>query len=297
MKKKVSWYPLVLLGEILGVKETLGKEMRYDYLSHSLKVFSSKKTDEEIWEFYQWRRECYKNAKLFAVFILLFLAVMSYVLGDSFFFTFGASCFFLLVYGVVAIGVKPERKYAYLWDDKTLFMEFLKWNKAEFFEAEKFEQYINLDQVTIVKNEPDFYESIQILKNKENAFNSVPLKEVIRFFDVMRKNSDHSEELKRVQISDEDFIRFIKARFVDKSTAELNIELSEGDKSHIKVLFYNFYVYSTKYFGEPKKGKAKSYMELYLYSFKLFEKIDYTNFNDGFALDFSSAVQRFNKMN
>lgn len=122
--------------------------------------------------------------------------------------------FFLIVYGAIAVLVKAERNYAYLWDDKDLFMEFLKLNRSESFEPINFDRYLEINQDVPVQREPNFQEELLMLKTKVNAFNSVQLERVIDFFDVMWEKADYPKELKCVQISDEDFLRFIKARFV-----------------------------------------------------------------------------------
>lgn len=83
MKKVLNSYPLILLGEILGAKETLSKKNRYVYLARSFKVLSSEKTDEEIWNFYQWRKDSYRNIRLFTSFIFTFFTIMAYILSNS----------------------------------------------------------------------------------------------------------------------------------------------------------------------------------------------------------------------
>jgi hypothetical protein len=299
MKKLLNSYPLVLLGETIGSKETLSKGVRYKLLSLCLKVLSTVKTDEEIWEFYQWRKNGYKNIRLFTVFMIVFLLIMSYILFGSLIVTISAGMVSLVVYVFIAATVKVERNYAYLWDDKALFMEFLKLNKSELFNPEKFDQHVGRDKVKLKKNELDFYEELLILKNQTNAFNSVPMENVIQYFDIMRENTDYPEKLKQVQISDKDFIRFIKARFVDNSKTLLNIAHIKGNKSSIKALFYNFYVFSTTLYGEAKTDTQPSYVELYLYSFREFDKLNYSNFSDGLtdsAIAFRKAIREFTKM-
>jgi hypothetical protein len=299
MKKLLNSYPLVLLGETIGSKETLSKGVRYKLLSLCLKVFSTVKTDEEIWEFYQWRKNGYKNIRSFTVFMIVFLLIMSYILFGTLIVTISAGMVFLVVYGFIAATVKVERNYAYLWDDKALFMEFLKLNKSELFNSEKFDQHVRRDKVELKKNELDFHEELLILKTQTNTFNSVPMENVIQYFDIMRENTDHPENLKQVQISDKDFIRFIKARFVDNSKAFLNIAHIKGNKSSIKTLFYNFYVLSTTLYGEAKTDTQPRYVELYLYSFREFDKLNYSNFSDGLtesAYAFRKAIRDFTKM-
>ncbi|PRY52632.1 hypothetical protein B0I27_10598 [Arcticibacter pallidicorallinus] len=299
MKKLLNSYPLVLFGETIGSKETLSKGVRYKLLSLCLKVLSTVKTDEEIWEFYQWRKNVYKNIRLFTVFMIFFLLIMTYILSSSLIAAVSAGFVFLLVYGFIAATVKVERKYAYLWDDKDLFMEFLKLNKSELFNPEEFDQHVRRDKVELKKNELDFDEELLILKNQTNTFNSVPMENVIQYFDIMRENTDHPEKLKQVQISDKDFIRFIKARFVDNSKIHLDIAHIKGNKSSIKALFYNFYVLSTTLYGEAKTDTQPSYVELYLYSFSEFDKLNYSNFSDALtepALAFRKAIRDFTKM-
>lgn len=299
MKRILNSYPLVLFGETIGAKETLSEKNRYKLLSICLKVLSTVKSDEEIWEFYQWRKNGYKNIRLFTSFMLVFLLIMTYILSGSLILTISVGFAFLVVYGFIAASVKVERTYAYLWDDKTLFMKFLKLNRSELFNPEKFDQLVRREKVEPKKSELDFQEELSILKTESNAFNSVPMEMVIRYFDIMRENADYPQELKCVQISDKDFMRFIKARFVDNSKDSLNIAHIKGNKSNIKALFYNFYLLSTSHYGEPKTDNQPTYIELYLHSFKEFEKSNYNNFSDGLtvsALAFSKAIQGFNKM-
>lgn len=298
MKNTLNSYTMMWLGEAMGAKELLSREKRYLNLSQSFKVLATNKTDEEIWDFYQWRKNSYKSIRLFTSFLLTFFIIMAFILTGDGIVVFSVGLPLLIVYGFIAVTVKPERKYAYLWDNKTLFMEFLKFNRTESFNPKNFDQYLEVNKDAEVHLEPNIQDELQILNNETNKFNSVKMESVISFFAVMRENSDFPVELKCVQIADADFIRFIKARFVDNSDDELNIELIQGDKSHIKALFHNFYIYSTTYNGETKKGTAKRYMGLYLYSFQVFEKLDYTNFSDGLpkTLDFTSEIKRFNKM-
>lgn len=237
MKNIFNSYPLVLLGETIGAKETLSKEKRYENLSRSFKVLSTGKTDEEIWEFYQWRKISYGRIRLFASFILIFLTFMAFILTGAWIAVISVGLPFLVVYGFIGVTVKPERKYAHLWDNKSLFMEFLKLNRTESFNPINFDQYLGFNKDALVYQEPNFQEELRILKNETNRFNSVKMETVIHFFDIMRENADYPEELKCVQISDKDFIRFIKARFVDKSDLKLDIEGGKKNKSNIKALF------------------------------------------------------------
>src|SRR5690606_25418373 len=103
-------------------------------------------------------------------------------------------------------------------------------------------------------------------------------KEVISFFRVMIADDALPDNLQKVQLSKADFVRFIQARFINNSDELLDIELVKGDKNHVKVLFHVFYSYCTDYLGELKMSKASLYSKLYLYSFKLFQKLDYSNF-------------------
>ena len=296
MTKLFYSFSLVLLGEAIGAKETLNKENRYIHLSKSFRVLSSKKSDEEIWDFYQWRKRGYNNIRLFLSFIFGFFTIIAYVMSNSWIIAVSAGLVFLILYGAVSVIVKAERRYRSLWDDKATFMEFLKLNKSDLFDPIRFDQYLEFKKPKQLQYEPDFNELLLMLKNETNRFNSVGIERVLEFFDIMRENAQHPEELKCVQISDKDFISIMQARFVDNSNVRLDIELIKGDKSHIKALFYNFYVYSTKYNGEAKKGKAEGYSDLYLHSFRLFEQLDYTNFNDRLAWDFGQAIKSYNKM-
>jgi hypothetical protein len=293
MKRFINSYPMVLLGEAIGGKETLTKEKRYIHLSQSFKVFSSNKSDEGIWDFYQTRRDYYKNIRIFTSFILAFLIIMSFVLSNSFIIAISVFFVSLIVYGFIGLSIKAERNYKYLWDDKSLFMEFLKLNRTETFNPINFDQYVELNKDKVVHQEPSFEEELRILKSETNRFNSLKMETVIDFFDIMRENSTNSKIFKKVQISDIDFIRFIKERFVNNSNSQLNIKMVKGDKNHIKTLFYNFYALSTQCYKEPKKNKAHLFMDLYLKSFSIFEKADYTNFKRRFAPKYSEQIQKF----
>src|SRR5690606_34596065 len=128
--------------ETIGAKETLSKEKRYEKLSRSFKVLSSEKTDEEIWEFYQWRKNSYRSIRLFTSFLLMFFIIMGYILTGHWVVALSIGLPSLFFYGFIAVTVKPERKYAYLWDNKELFMEFLKLNRTDSFNPKNFDQYV-----------------------------------------------------------------------------------------------------------------------------------------------------------
>lgn len=289
-----SHYSMIILGEIIGAKEFLSKENRYRSLSRNLKILSERKTDEEIIVFFKKRAIIYKQIKVFSGFFVSFLILMSYTLSGSFLFTLGVSLVLLVVYGVLAVTIKAERNYSYLWDNETLFLHFIKLNKSSVFVPQNFDELNPLNsKVDVVEDTLSFEEECMLLSKQKNAFNGLEMEVVIRFFKIMVLDDSQPDQLQKVIIRSEDFIRFIKARFIDNSDEYLHIKLERGDKSHIKALVHKFYTFGCEFYGQRKKGEAKQYIDLYLLSFSIFDKQDYTNFNDGLALDYSQAISQY----
>src|SRR5690606_29059378 len=128
-------------------------------------------------------------------------------------------------------------------------------------------------------NTLSFEEEIKVLEKESNRFNSVPMDKIVAFFRVMVDDSLGISCSKRVLISEKDFIRFLKHRFVNNDREILDIELINGDKSSIKALFYVFYNdFSSKLYENSKKGKADTYKSLYSRSFAYISPSDKNNF-------------------
>lgn len=77
----------------------------------------------------------------------------------------------------------------------------------------------------------------------------------------------------------------------------LLIKLTKGDKNHVKALIHCFFNYSHELYGEKKHGQAKKYADLYLKSFDVFNSVDYTNFSDNLALDYSKDIKDYGIIN
>src|SRR5690606_42024101 len=101
------------------------------------------------------------------------------------------------------------------------------------------------------------------------------------------------ENLQKVTMQTEYFIRIIKARLIDNSNQILLIKLTKAHKNHVKALIHCFFNYSHELYGEKKHGQAKKYADLYLKSFDVFDRVDYTNFSDNLALDYSKDIKDY----
>ncbi len=289
-------YPMVIAREIIGAKETLSKHKRYAALSKSVEILSRRMTDTEIIRFYRKRSMLYRQVKIFSGYMAVFIVIMSYLMSGSFFVTLAFTACVLFIYGCIAAIVNAERKHSHIWDNRILFSEFIKLNKSEVFNPTKFDDYVAESTTEPIFDKVDFENELEMLAKEKNNFNSLEIKEVISFFRVMIADDALPDNLQKVQLSKADFVRFIQARFINNSDELLDIELVKGDKNHVKVLFHVFYSYCTDYLGELKMSKASLYSKLYLYSFKLFQKLDYSNFKEQLARDYSNDLRRFFKM-
>ena len=120
---------------------------------------------------------------------------------------------------------------------------------------------------------------IQSLMCCENNFNLLPMRNVILFFDPLRLRSACDQKLKKFGWTDEQFITFIVSRFVDKDGTDLNLSLNtKANKSFASTFFHQFYVYSTRTTGEPKRNRLKNYYTLLSSTFCEFEKEKTDNF-------------------
>lgn len=294
MKISKLRYILTLANESIGAYELVPRSKRYLKLSQSLKVMSNYMTDSQILSFYTNRSVIYKQIKVFTGFFISFLVLMGYILTGSWFFALSIALTLLVMYGFIAIFVKAERKYSDLWDDRELFSNFIKLNQSAVFEPENFDVIVNADNESeMVEEGLSFEDECNLLSKQENKFNKMDMRAVVNFFKITVIDSGCPNELQKVAMQPEDLIRFIKTRFIDNSDDKLHIKLINGDKSHVKALFHRFYTYSNQYYGEKKKSQAKRYSDLYLNSFDLFDKVDYSNFSDALALDYSRDIKEF----
>lgn len=124
-----------------------------------------------------------------------------------------------------------------------------------------------------------FEARIQSLMCCENNFNLLPMRNVILFFDPLRLRSDCNQKLKKFGLTDEQFIAFIVSRFVEKDGSDLNLSLNkDANKGFATTFFHQFYVYSTRITGEPKRNGLKKYYILLSSTFCEFKKEKTDNF-------------------
>lgn len=297
MNKIRLQYILTLVNEGIGAYELVPRHKRYVKLSQSLKLMSIYMSDRQILSFYKKRRVIYKQIKAFTGFFLLFLVLMSYILSGSWFLAFSVSLILLVIYGVIAICVQAERKFSYLWDDSELFSYFIKLNHSAVFEPENFDVIVKADDESEMGEEKlSFEDECHLLSKQKNKFNKMDMQVVINYFKITVIDNSIPENLQKVTMQPEDFIRFIKARFIDNSNEILLIKLTKGDKNHVKALIHCFFNYSHELYGEKKHGQAKKYADLYLKSFDVFDRVDYTNFSDNLALDYSKDIKDYLRM-
>lgn len=297
MKISILRYILTLANESIGAYELVPRNKRYLKLSQSLKVMSNYMTDRQILSFYTDRSVIYKQIKVFTGFFISFLIFMSYILTGYWLFALSIALILLVMYGFIAVFVKAERKYSDLWDDRELFSNFIKLNQSAVFDPESFDVIVKADdESAMVEEKLSFEDECHLLSKQENKFNKMDMQAVVNFFKITVTDDRFPKELQKVTIQPEDFIRFIKTRFIDNSNEALQITLISGDKSHVKALFHCFYTFSCEFYGEKKKSQAKRYSDLYLNSFDLFDKVDYSNFSDALALDYSNSIKDFFKI-
>lgn len=290
-------YILTLVNESIGAYELLPRPKRYIKLSHSLKCMSIYMSDRQILSFYKKRRVIYRQIKVFTGFFLLFLVLMSYILSGSWFLAFSISLIFLALYGVIVVCVQAERKFSYLWDDNELFSYFIKLNDSAVFEPENFDVILRPDHESLMVEEKlSFEDECHLLSKQKNKFNNMDIQVVINYFKIAVIDNKIPENLQKVTMQPEDLIRFIKTRFIDNSNEMLLIKLTRGDKNHVKALIHCFFNYSHEFYGEKKHGQAKKYADLYLKSFDIFDRVDYTNFSDNLALDYSKDIKEYLKI-
>lgn len=294
MRNSRVHFILTFIHESIGGYELLSSEKRYFRLSQTLKILSLYLTDLEILSFYEGRSDIYKQIKAFAGFFITFLILMVYLLTGSWFLTISTSLILLIPYGFIVAVLKAERKFSYLWDDRELFSSFIKLSQSTVFEPENFDVIVKADNESkMVEKRLSFEDECNLLSKQENKFNKMDMQAVVSFFKITVIDSGCPKELQKVTMQSDDLIRFIKTRFIDNSDDKLHIKLINGDKSHVKALFHRFYTYSNQYYGEKKKSQAKRYSDLYLNSFDLFDKVDYSNFSDALALDYSRDIKEF----
>lgn len=287
-------YIMTIISEAIGAYELLSAEKRYLKLSQSLKILSVYKDDAQIITFYKARSTLYRQIKLFTGFFVTFLILVLYIISESLFLTIFFALVLLTLYGFIAVLVVAEKKYSCLWDDRETFMNFIKLNKSKVFEPQHFDEIINLQaEMYQVEQKLSFEDECNLLSRQKNAFNEMDMQAVVSFFRITVIDSNVPENLQKVTMLPEDFVSFIKARFVDNSDTVLQIKLISGDKSHVKALFHCFYTYNCEFYGEKKKSQAKRYSELYLNSFDLFDKVDYSNFSENLALDYSKSIKAY----
>lgn len=287
-------YIFTLVNEGIGAYELVPRHKRYLKLSQSLKVMSNYMSDSQIISFYRDRSVIYRQIKVFTGFFIAFLVFMGYILSESWFFTLSITLILLVFYGVIAIFVKAERNYCDLWNDRELFSNFIKLNQSTVFDPESFDVIVKVDgESAMVDEKLSFEDECHLLSRQKNKFNRMDMQAVINFFKITVIDSGCPKELQKVTMQPEDLIRFIKTRFIDNSNESLQITLISGDKSHVKALFHCFYTFSCEFYGEKKKSQAKRYSDLYLKSFDLFDKVDYSNFSDALALDYSRDIKKF----
>ncbi len=290
-------YIFTLVNEGIGAYELVPRHKRYLKLSQSLKVMSNYMSVHQIISFYRDRSVIYKQIKVFAGFFIAFLVFMGYILSGSWFFALSIALILLVFYGVIAIFVKAERNYCHLWDDRELFSNFIKLNHSTVFDPESFDVIVKAEvESAMVDEKLSFEDECHLLSRQKNKFNNMDMQAVINFFKITLIDSGCPKELQEVTMDPVDFIRFIKARFIDNSNEALKIKLTNGDKNHVKTLIHCFFNYSYEFYGVKKHGHAKKYSDLYLKSFDIFDKMDYSNFSENLALDYSNYIKDFFKM-
>ena len=294
MNKSMLEYLIVWGNEVIGAYELLSAEKRYMKLSNNVRILSRRKTNSEIVSFFSSRAIIYRQIKIFSGFFIAFLILMTYIISGSIFFTFSISVLLVVAYKMISTLVKDERRHSSMWDNEFRFLQFLKLNKSTVFNAANFEDIIEVDseEEEVFEERLSFEEECKLFLKQENKFNTMEMNFVIKLFSITVKD-DIPSGLKKVRMKPEDCIRFIKARIIENSDEDLQISLLKGDKNHVKALIYQFFDLSYQLYGSKKKGQAKRYSNIYLKSFDLFDKEDFSNFSGNMAMDYSKAIKKY----
>ena len=242
-------------------------------------------TDRQILSFYTDRSVVYKQIKVFTGFFISFLIFMSYILTGYWLFALSIALILLVMYGVIAVFVKAERKYSDLWDDRELFSNFIKLNQSVVFEPENFDVIVNADNESkMVEEKLSFEKEMKLLIAKPNNFNQVPMDFVVTYFDFFRRNSKCKiEELKVVKLTDEQYIRFIKELIVERNEIYLDYILPKNVKMEfIRAVFHKFYTYDLNFAGDYEVSYGQiatiNYIRLMSQTFKAFKDDKGINF-------------------
>lgn len=243
-------YIFTLVNEGIGAYELVPRHKRYLKLSQSLKVMSNYMSGHQIISFYRDRSVIYKQIKVFTGFFIAFLVFMGYILSGSWFFALSITLILLVFYGVITIFVKAERNYCDLWDDRELFSNFIKLNQSAVFDPESFDVIVKAEDESAMADEKlSFEENMKLLIARRNNFNQVPIDFVVVYFDFFRRNSKCKiKELKVVNLTDEQYIRFIKELIVERNEIYLDFILPKGVKMEfIRAVFHKFYTYNLNF--------------------------------------------------
>lgn len=246
-------YILTLVNEGIGAYELVPRPKRYLKLSQSLKVMSNYMSDNQILSFYKGRSVIYKQIKVFTGFFIVYLVFMGYILSGSWFLALSITLILLVMYGAIVIFVTAERKYSDLWDDRVLFSDFLELNQSAVFDPESFDVIVKADDDnTKVEEKLSFDRNMKLLIAKRNNFNQVPMDFVVTYFDFFRRNSKCKiEELKKVKLTDEQYLRFINELIVERNEICLDFTLPKGvKKEFVRSVFHKFYTYNLPFAEE-----------------------------------------------
>jgi len=119
---------------------------------------------------------------------------------------------------------------------------------------------------------------IKSLMSCKNNFNLLPMRNVILFFTPLHFQSDINHMIKNLGLTDEQFISFIVSQFIERNGTCLDYSLNGASKAKIATLFHQFYIYSTRITGEPKRKGLKKYYSLITGTFSEFHKDKTDNF-------------------
>lgn len=149
----------------------------------------------------------------------------------------------------------------------------------------------------------DFEQSLKMLRASENNFNQVPMYLVVRYFDFFRRNSScNIKELKGINLTDEQYVRFINELIVEGNEICLDFILPKGvKKEFVRSVFHKFYTYNLPFANEYdvsyNEKAISNYVRLMSLTFKEFKGDTGANFKSRNYDRYSVLLDDYIKLN
>ncbi|GEM_PF-1999932 len=149
----------------------------------------------------------------------------------------------------------------------------------------------------------NFEKSLGFLMSSENNFNQIPMSYVIKYFDFFRRNTSCSvKELKGINLTDDQYIRFINELIVEGREICLDFILPKGvKKEFVRSVFHKFFVYNLTFAEDYNVSYNKkaigNYVRLMSLTFKQFKGDKGDNFKPRKYAYYSELLDDYIKLN